>query len=139
MSTKKLIFINTLPKVNTKKDGTQFFTCLVGVSKAILDEKNASQANKLTMNIYENQLEAMTKAFNLAKKSGLKLALSCDDLVITEPKMNSFINKDGEQVQEFQASVWADGASELTIIKSTMSISDELRKLLGDDISDDEL
>jgi hypothetical protein len=65
--------------------------------------------------------------------------LSCDDLVVTEPKMNSYINKDGEQVQEFQASVWADGASELTIVKSTMSISDELRKLLGDDISDDEL
>ena len=138
MST-KLIFINTQPKVNTKKDGTQFYTCLVGVSKAILDEKNASQANKLTMNIYENQLDAVTKAFNLAKRNGLKLALACDDIVITEPKMNSYINRDGEQVQEFQASVWADGASELTIVKSTMSISAELQALLGDDDGDDVL
>jgi hypothetical protein len=135
----KLIFINTQPKVNTKKDGTQFYTCLVGVSKAILDEKNASQADKLTMTIFENQLDAVTKAFNLAKRSGLKLALACDDIVITEPKMNSYINRDGEQVQEFQASVWADGVSELTIVKSTMSISAELQALLGDDIGDDVL
>jgi hypothetical protein len=135
----KLIFINTQPKVNTKKDGTQFYTCLVGVSKAILEEKNASQADKLTMTIFENQLDAVTKAFNLAKRSGLKLALACDDIVITEPKMNSYINRDGEQVQEFQASVWADGVSELTIVKSTMSISAELQALLGDDIGDDVL
>lgn len=131
---KKLVFINTAPKVNTKKDGTQFFTVLVGVSKAILDEKNASQAEKLTMNIFENQLDAVTKAFNLAKRNGLKLALACDDIVITEPKMCApYINRDGVAVQEFQASVWAEGPSELTIVKSTMSISDELRKLLGDD------
>ena len=136
---KKLIFINTQPKVNTKKDGTQFYTCLVGVSKAILDEKNASQVDRLTMTIFENQLDKVTKAFNLAQRSGVKLALSCDDLVITEPKMNSFINKDGEQIQEFQASVWADGPSELTIVKSTMSISAELQALLGDNIGDDVL
>jgi hypothetical protein len=135
----KLIFINTAPKVNSKKDGTQFFTCLVGVSKAILDEKNASQAQKLTMTIFENQLDAVTKAFNLAKRNGLKLALACDDVVITEPKMNSYINRDGEQVEEFQASIWADGPSELTIVKSTMSISDELRKLLGDDDGGDDV
>ena len=136
---KKLIFINTQPKVNTKKDGTQFYTCLVGVSKAILDEKNASQVDRLTMTIFKNQLDEVTKAFNLAQRSGVKLALSCDDLVITEPKMNSFINKDGEQIQEFQASVWADGPSELTIVKSTMSISAELQDLLGDNIGDDVL
>ena len=136
---KKLIFINTQPKVNTKKDGTQFYTCLVGVSKAILDEKNASQVDRLTMTIFKNQLDEVTKAFNLAQRSGVKLALSCDDLVITEPKMNSFINKDGEQIQEFQASVWADGPSELTIVKSTMSISAELQALLGDNIGDDVL
>lgn len=138
MST-KLIYINTQPKVNTKKDGTQFWTCLVGLSKNILDEKNASQVNKLTMTIFENQLDAVTKAFNLAKRSGLKLALACDDIVITEPKMNSYINRDGEQVQEFQASVWADGVSELTIVKSTMTLSAELQALLGDDDGGDVL
>lgn len=136
---KKLIFINTQPKVNTKKDGTQFYTVLVGLSKNILDEKNASNVSKLTMTIFENQLESVTKAFNLAKRNGSKLALSCDDIIVTEPKLNSYINNDGEKIEEFQASCWADGMSELTIIKSTMSISDELRALLGDDDGDDVL
>jgi hypothetical protein len=67
------------------------------------------------------------------------LALSCDDIIITEPKLNSYINNDGEKIEEMQASCWADGMSELTIIKSTMSISDELRALLGDDDGDDVL
>jgi hypothetical protein len=135
MSTKKLIFINTLPKVNTKKDGTQFFTVLVGLNKA----DNTANAERITMTVFENQLEAMTKAFTMAKKNGLKLALACDEIVVTEAKLNSYINNDGVQVEQMQASCWAQGPSELTIVKSTMSISDELRKLLGDDISDDEL
>jgi hypothetical protein len=135
MSTKKLIFINTQPKVNTKKDGTQFYTVLVGLNKA----DNTANAERITMTVFENQLEAMTKAFTMAKKNGLKLALACDEIVVTEAKLNSYINNDGVQVEQMQASCWAQGPSELTIVKSTMSISDELRKLLGDDISDDEL
>lgn len=133
---KKLIFINTAPKANTKKDGSVFYTVLVGLSKALLAEKNASNADRITMTVFENQLDSVSKAFALAKKNGVKLALSCDDVVVTEPKVNSYVNRDGEQVTEFQSSCWADGHSELTLVKSTMSISDELRALLGDD--DDE-
>jgi hypothetical protein len=132
---KKLIFINTQPKVNTKKDGTQFYTVLVGLNKA----DNTANAERITMTVFENQLEAMTKAFAMAKKNGLKLALACDEIVVTEAKLNSYINNDGVQVEQLQASCWADGPSELTIVKSTMSISEELRKLLGDDNGDDVL
>jgi hypothetical protein len=132
---KKLIYINTSPKVNNKADGTQFFTVLVGLNKA----DNTGNAERITMTVFENQLEAMTKAFAMAKKNGLKLALACDEIVVTEAKLNTFINKDGVQVQELQASCWANGPSELTIVKSTMSISEELRKLLGDDDGGDDV
>jgi len=132
---KKLIFINTQPKVNTKKDGTQFYTVLVGLNKA----DNTANAERITMTVFENQLEAMTKAFNKAKKNGFKLALACDQIVVTEAKLNSYINNDGVQVEQLQASCWADGPSELTIVKSTMSISAELQALLGDDNGDDVL
>jgi len=130
---KKLIYINTSPKVNNKTDGTQFYTVLVGLNKS----DNTGNAERITMTVFENQLEAMTKAFAKAKKNGLKLALSCDEIVVTEPKLNTFINSDGVQVSELQASCWAQGPSVLTIVKSTMSISDELRALLSDDGDDD--
>ena len=132
---KKFIFINTQPKVNTKKDGTQFYTVLVGLNKA----DNTANAERITMTVFENQLEAMTKAFTMAKKNGLKLALACDEIVVTEAKLNSYINNDGVQVEQLQASCWAEGPSELQIVKSTMSISEELRKLLGDEDGDDVL
>jgi len=132
---KKFIFINTQPKVNTKKDGTQFYTVLVGLNKA----DNTANAERITMTVFENQLEAMTKAFTMAKKNGLKLALACDEIVVTEAKLNSYINNDGVQVEQLQASCWAEGPSELTIVKSTMSISEELRKLLGDDDMGDDV
>lgn len=140
MSTKKkLIFINTAPKANTKKDGSVFYTVLVGLSKSVLDEKGASDADRITMNVFPNQLEEMTKSFVATKKAGVKLALACDDIVVTEPKANTYINKDGESVTEMQASCWADGPSELTIVKSTMTISEDLKRLLGDDDGDGDI
>jgi hypothetical protein len=132
---KKLIYINTSPKVNNKADGTQFYTVLVGLNKA----DNAGNAERITMTVFPNQLEAMTKAFAKAKANGVKLALSCDEIVVTEAKLNTFINSDGVQIQELQASCWAQGPSQLTVVSSTMSISDELRALLGDDDGDDVL
>jgi uncharacterized protein GlcG (DUF336 family) len=132
---KKLIYINTSPKVNNKADGSQFYTVLVGLNKA----DNAGNAERITMTVFPNQLEAMTKAFAKAKANGVKLALSCDEIVVTEAKLNTFINSDGVQIQELQASCWAQGPSQLTVVSSTMSISDELRALLGDDDGDDVL
>lgn len=132
MSTsKKFIYLNTAPKANTKKDGSVFYTVLVGLSKSILAEANAEAVDTITMQVFENQLETITRAFNACKKSGSKLAIACDAVVITEPKENSYINRAGELVTSLQASVWADGPSELTVLKGTMSVSDELRSLLG--------
>ena len=91
------------------------------------------------MTVFPDKLESITKAFAKAKANGLKLALSCDEIVVTEPKLNTFINSDGVQVEQMQASCWAQGPSELTIVKSTMSISDELRALLGDDEDGDDV
>jgi hypothetical protein len=106
---------------------------LVGLNKS----DNIGNAERITMTVFPNQLEAMTKAFAKAKANGVKLALSCDEIVVTEAKLNTFINSDGVQISELQASCWAQGPSQLTVVSSTMSISDELRALLGDDGDDD--
>lgn len=135
-SSKKFIYVNTAPKANTKKDGSVFYTVLVGLSKSILAEANAEAVDTISMQIFENQLETVSKAFNACKKSGSKLAIVCDAVVITEPKENSYINRAGELVTSLQASCWADGPSELTVLKGTMSVSDELRSLIGTDDSD---
>lgn len=132
-TSKKFIYINTPPKANTKKDGSVFYTVLVGLAKSILAEHKAEEVDTITMQVFENQLETITKAYNACKKNGSKLAIACDNVVVTEPKVNSYINRDGELVSSIQASVWADGPSELTVLKSTMSVSSDLLSLLGDD------
>jgi hypothetical protein len=137
MSTsKKFIYVNTAPKANTKKDGSVFYTVLVGLSKSILEQANAKGVDTFTMQVFENQLEDFTTYFNACKKFGSKLVVACDAVVITEPKENSYINRHGELVTSLQASVWADGPSELTTLKGTLSVSNELRKLLGETNSD---
>lgn len=137
---KKLIYINTAPKVNHKTDGSVFYTVLVGLSKQTLAEAGVGHVDTLTMQVFENQLENLTKAFKACKKTGAKLALACDEIVITEPKENTYVSKAGETITQMQASCWADGPSELTIVKRTLTISDDLRALLeGDDDDDFEL
>lgn len=132
----KLIFINTTPKVNHKKDGSVFYTVLVGLSKKTLEEKGIADVDRITMNIFDNQLEKVTKAFAACKKAGVKLAISAEDIVVTEPKANSYINRDGEHVTEMQASCWAEGEHRLTIVHNTLSVSDELQALLDESDSD---
>ena len=136
-TSKKYIYINTAPKANTKTDGSVFYTVLVGLSKALLAEHNAEAVDTVTMQVFENQLETITRAYNACKKSGSKLAIVCDNVVVTEPKTNNYINRDGEMVTSIQASCWADGPSELTVLKGTMSVSNELKALLED--GDDDL
>jgi hypothetical protein len=135
-TTKKYIYINTAPKANTKKDGSVFYTVLVGLSKALLAEHKAENVDVVTMQVFENQLEDFTNYYNACKKANVKLALACDAVVVTEPKTNNYINRDGEMVVELQASCWADGPSELTVLKGTMSVSDDLKALLGDSNED---
>lgn len=131
-TSKKFIYLNTAPKANTKKDGSVFYTVLVGLSAGLAPK----EIDTITMQVFENQLETITRAFNACKKSGSKLAIACDAVVITEPKTNNYINRDGELVTELQASCWADGPSELTVLKGTMSVSDDLKALIGDSNED---
>lgn len=138
-TSKKFIYINTKPKLNTKKDGSVFYTVLVGLSKSILAEHNAEAVDTVTMQVFENQLEDFTTYFDACKKAGAKLVLACDNVVVTEPKVNSFINRDGELVSSIQASCWADGPSELTVLKSTMSVSNDLKTLLNKNRDEDPL
>lgn len=142
MSTqKKLIFINTKPKANVKKDGSIFYTVLVGLSKNVISEHTALPVDKITMNVFENQLDKFAMYFDACKKVNGKLALSCDDIVLTEPKQNTYLNAAGENIVEMQASCWADGPSELIIVKSSVSVSPELEALMNElnDNEDDDL
>ena len=131
-TTKKYIYINTAPKANTKKDGSVFYTVLVGLSAGLAPK----EIDTITMQVFENQLEDFTTYYNACKKANVKLALACDAVVVTEPKTNNYINRDGELVTELQASCWAHGPSELTVLKGTMSVSDELKALIGDSNED---
>ena len=127
----KHIYINTLPKKNTKKDGSVFFTVLVGLNKKTMIEKVNTEVDLLTMQVFENQLQTITDAFNATKKAGFKLAIEADDVVITEPKVNTYVNANGEMVTQTQASVWGEGNPRLVVLKTTLEISDELKSLLA--------
>jgi hypothetical protein len=129
MSTSKnYIYINTAPKANTKKDGSIFYTVLVGLSAGLAPK----EIDTITMNVFENQIELFANALVACKKSGSKLAIVCDKVIVTEPKENSYINSSGELVTSIQASCWADGPSELTVVKNTLAVSDSLSALLGE-------
>jgi hypothetical protein len=73
----------------------------------------------------------MADAFAKAKAAGLKLVLKCDEFTLTEVKPNNYI-KDGVAINGFAASVWANGEKTLDVLGSSMGVSEELRKLLGD-------
>ena len=140
MSTNKtLMFINTAPKANTKKTGEVFYTVLIGLSKSVMAAKGHADTDRLTMNVFPAHVESVAKAFKAAKAKGFKLAVEADDIIITEPKTNTFINRDGEQVTEIQASCFPDGPARLTLVKSTLTVSDELKALLAEDGDDDPL
>ena len=138
MSTKKYIYINTAPRANTKKDGSVFYTSLVGVSKETLKENGIDHVDTISMQVFENQLEKITTFFAAAKKAGAKLVLSCDSIIVTEPKTNTYIAKTGETVTQMQASCWADGPAELTVLRNSLTISPELQALLDEDDSDED-
>lgn len=140
MSTKKtLIFINTAPKANTKTTGEVFYTVLVGLSKSVMAEKGHANIDTLTMNVFPSQVETISKAFRAAKENDAKLVVEADDVIITDPKTNTFVNRDGEQVTKIQASCFADGPARLTVVKKTLTVSDELEALLAEDGDDDPL
>jgi hypothetical protein len=139
---KKSIYINTSPKVNTKADGTTFYTVLVGVIDQLLKEKVGKTkaempALTLTMEVFPEKVELFTKAFIACKKSGKKLILEADDVTITEVKENVYVNATGMTVRALAASCWGTGDVELKIQNGKFSISAELADMMGELESDD--
>ena len=132
---KTYLYVNTAPAPNNKEDGTVFGTVLMGLTPDLLSAKGVSEAQaptlKAKMTIFPEKLELMANAFAAAKAAGLKLVLKCEDFTLTEVKPNNYI-KDGKVVNSFSASVWANGESTLSVLGSSMKVSEELQKLLGE-------
>jgi len=130
---KAYLYVNTAPAVNNMKDGTVFWTVLIGLTPDLLSAKGVTEAQaktlKVKMTVFPDKLELMANAFAKAKAAGLKLVLKCDEFTLTEVKSNNYI-KNGVAVNSFAASVWANGESTLDVLGSSMNVSEELRKLL---------
>lgn len=132
------LYINTAPQTNAKKDGTLFFSVMVGVSKDALAVKTGKPAEelknvKLTMEIFPEKVEMFNKAFAAATAADSKLVIRCEDFTVAPLRENTF-PKDGKTVNGFQASVWPAPGWTLDIKEKTqkVEISDKLRALMGD-------
>ncbi len=140
---KKSLYINTAPKVNVREDGSTFYTVMVGVVDSILKEKTgkarAEWSNNLTitMDVFAEKVEIFTKAATACEKSGKKLVLECEDIVITEVKPNIYV-KDGVTVEGFKASAWGTGETQLNIVSGKFTISAELAEMMGE-LDDDDI
>ena len=131
---KAYLYVNTAPAVNNMKDGTVFWTVLIGLTPDLLSAKGVTEAQaktlKVKMTVFPDKLELMANAFAKAKAAGLKLVLKCDEFTLTEVKPNNYTNNNGVAVNGFSASCWAEGEKTLDVLGSSMGVSEELRKLL---------
>lgn len=133
---KTYLYVNTAPTPNTKKDGSVFWTVLIGLTLDLLSAKGVTGAQaatiKVKMTVFPEKVATMASSFAAAKAAGLKLVIKCGDFTLTEVKPNNYINNNGVAVNGFTASCWANGESTLDVLGSSMGISEELRKLLED-------
>lgn len=131
---KTYLYVNTAPRAYSKKDGTMFWTVLVGIAKDVLSAKGVSAdmlANlKVEMTIFPEKVATVASSFAAAKAAGLKLVVKCDEFTLTDIKPNNFVTKDGVAVTGFKASCWVNGEYTLDVLGSSMNVSEELRKLL---------
>ncbi len=139
---KKSVFINTPPQANTRKDGTKFWTVLVGIISKELKaltglEDDSLKTLKVTMEIFPEKVDMYTAAFKAARKRNGKLILEVDELVVTEVRPNVYV-KDGRTINGLQASAWGRGMTELTISHGGFRVSEELLKLMLEDEADNE-
>lgn len=138
------LFLNTEPQANKKSDGGVFYTVLVGVPMEILVEKTGlsldeAKAMKVTYEVHPEKVSVWAKAFRKAQAKGRKLVLDADDIVITDPKLETFMTKTGQTVTRHKASTWTVGDGKLSLSGGTIKLSDELRDLLEEDEDDDTL
>ena len=126
-----MLYVNSNPLKNTRKDGTVFWTVLVGVASAVLKEYGLTEApTKVTMNIRENEIGLYTKALAEAKSTGVKLVLRGDKTVLTTPKDNVWTDDQGVVRHDTQASAWVENGI-LDVLQNETKVSDRLAKLLG--------
>jgi len=130
---KAYLYVNTAPTANHKKDGTVFWTVLIGIAKDVLSAKGVTEAQlatlKVKMTVFPEKVATMASSFAAAKAAGLKLVIKCDEFTLTEVKSNDYM-KNGVAVNGFAASCWANGEILLDVLGSSMNVSEELRKLL---------
>lgn len=133
-----LLYVNTLPQENIKKDGTLFFTVLIGVSKEALAAKTGKPARelanvRLSMEIFPEKVSMYTEMFKATETAGKKLVIECEDFNVSPLKDNTFL-KNGEIVNGLKASVWPAKGWKLDVKNKTTKVemSDELRKLMGE-------
>lgn len=133
-----LLYVNTAPQQNTKKNGQKFWTVLVGVSKEALAAKTGEPASelmnvRLSMEIFPEKVSMVTKMFEATEAAGKKLVIECDDFTVSPLRDNMF-PKDGRIVNGLKASVWPAKGWKYDVKEKTqkLEISDELRKMLGD-------
>lgn len=130
---KAYLYVNTAPTANHKKDGTVFWTVLIGIAKDVLSAKGVTEAQlatlKVKMTVFPEKVATMASSFAAAKAAGLKLVIKCDEFTLTEVKSNDYM-KNCVAVNGFAASCWANGEILLDVLGSSMNVSEELRKLI---------
>lgn len=133
-----LLYVNTLPQENIKKDGKKFFTVLIGVSKEALAAKTGKPVRelanvRLSMEIFPEKVSMYTEMFKATEEAGKKLVIECEDFNVSPLKENIF-SKEGEIVNGLRASVWPAKGWKFDVKNKTTKVemSDELRKLMGD-------
>jgi hypothetical protein len=123
------IWVNTAPRENRRQDGTSFWTVLVGVTQTVLASNNITErVDVITMNIFPNEVEQFKSDFALAKQAGLKLIVTGDEVIVTEPKVNTYTNRDGNLVSQMQASCWATSPVR-DVVSAESRIGDKLSAL----------
>lgn len=131
---KTYLYVNTAPMPNNLKEGGVFWVVLIGLTRNLLSAKGVTEAQaetlKVKMTVFPEKVATMAQSFAAAKAAGLKLVIKCDEFTLTEVKPNDYMKNGVAVTGGFAASCWVNGESTLDVLGSSMSVSEELRKLL---------
>jgi len=136
------LYVNAAPKVNRRKDGSVFYTVLIGVPRGVLLEKSGEPESKLknltvTFEVHESKVDLYEKAFRVGQIKGQKTVIECDDFELTPLRENPH----GDKLDAYQASVWPTGDFQLKLGTGKFSVSAELLAAMGEleDLDGDDL
>ena len=127
------LYVNAAPKVNRRKDGSVFYTVLIGIPRGVLLEKSGEPESKLnnltvTFEVHESKVSLYAKAFRVGQMKGQKTVIECDDFELTPLRENPH----GDKLDAYKASVWPTGNFELKLGTGKFSVSAELMELIGE-------